>query len=89
MKTSLQDDYNMHGNHTASCICCEMFYVHNEEDISDVTPGAGLECVCMAGCFIAFDPSSNSEDGKGDFVHANLQLAQTCPEFEPRELEDF
>lgn len=68
---------NRHGNHDASCLCCELLDLSYEADLSDVTPGSGFACECLAGHFDTWD---FQEQGQ----HLLFEKAEFCADFAPK-----
>ncbi len=68
---------NMHNDHVASCLCCKNLYLGYEEGYSDVTPGDGWYCDCLAGVFCEIGPNKVLST-----LHA---LGPTCTKFKAYE----
>jgi hypothetical protein len=72
-------EFNMHGDHVASCLCCEHFEGRYDEDWSDVTPGDGMVVQCDQGYF--GERSGSTPDAIIDAMHDIFYRAPTCADF--------
>ena len=71
---------NKHGDHVATCFCCQEFEVGFEYDLSDITPGAGLEIHCRKD----LGPFIGNRSTRADY-HKAIHRAVTCKDFNPTE----
>lgn len=69
---------NKHGDHVPTCFCCEELNVGYEYDLSDITPGAGLEIICRKALGVWLSNDSTREE-----YHDQIKLAETCKSFNP------
>ena len=70
--------YKMHGNHVATCLCCDDFFISYDKGWSDVTPGEGLQIECFQSKWFL-----NQRDGLAKFHECTL-AAQTCDDYKER-----
>ena len=73
---------NKHGDHEATCLCCKEFYIGYDHDLSDITPGNGLEIHCGAIPGKWLDNSSTREE-----YHELIHRGGTCKFFNPTEVK--
>lgn len=64
---------NKHGDHEASCLCCDNLSMVYDAGYSNYTPGEGAQFSCDVDCFY--------DTGDISCVH---DMARTCPKFKPR-----
>jgi hypothetical protein len=79
----MSQSINKHGDHTASCWCCEhLNFEWATPDYSEYTPGDSAYITCKKKVF----PNKYSPD-QDDF-HSLQIIGQTCSEFEGLTIRD-
>lgn len=64
---------NHHGDHIATCLCCEHYDSSYDEGYSKVTPGIGAYVFCHRKHFNLIGFSEQ---------HEVIQQGRTCPDFQ-------
>lgn len=77
-KKPIKSITNMHGDHTASCLCCAMSYIDGgSPGYSEYTPGSPAACECIKGHWSLEYMSIN-------LMQMMHDSARTCKDFIPR-----